>query len=124
MLAFALHTLSGGIVMTCLPGYAMTLAGFEQHEQSKLLLQGLGVMLLVQAVGYGVAAIWPVRNIIVIFCGLLVKCLFFVGILSSYFSGNVPFMVLISGFINDFTWIFPLLFILYRLSRPIPAHQK
>lgn len=79
--------------------------------------QGMGMVIGVYGVGYGMAALNPLRHWPLVFVGLLGKVLGPIGFVMNYLKGELPFNFFYMLLTNDFLWWVPFILIVRAGSK-------
>lgn len=69
--------------------------------------QGMGMVIGVYGVGYGLAAVNPLRHWPIVLVGLLGKVLGPIGFFHAWLTGQLPFAFFYTLITNDFLWWVP-----------------
>jgi hypothetical protein len=105
--AASLQCLVWGLFIILLPSAASVAYGFAKPPQELFLWQGLGLVILLYGLGYGIAATEPHQHWGLVLTGLVAKILGPVGMCWAVFQGDAPWTVLIQLPINDVVWWIP-----------------
>lgn len=105
-----------GLTFTLFPDILFRWAGML-NPQYLFPWKMIGVIAVVFGVFYFVAAFNPVRHIVVIGMGFIVKLTEFIFILTYWVRETFPFKLALYFFAKDFIWLFPLAIVLYLIFK-------
>lgn len=116
--AAAVYNLAYGVFMVAMPGALFSWTGMAPQAPVTLLLwQGVGVLVAVWGVGYGLAARRPMTLWPIVFMGLLGKVAGVLGMAKAALDGVLPAEFLLLSIPNDVIWLPPFALILWRAWR-------
>jgi hypothetical protein len=117
LIVASLQCLIWGLFIIVFPARSSLVYGFNRVPAELFLWQGMGLIIFLFGVGYGIASTNPLQHWAVILIGLMAKFFGPVGMLWSVVQGNVSRQVLYLIPINDVVWWLPFLLILIAAFR-------
>jgi len=117
LLAAAAYNLSWGVFAILSPLTIFRLAGFNPLPVYPELWQCIGMMVGVYGIGYGIAALDPVRHWPIVLVGLLGKIFGPIGFVSAANSGRFPIAMGWTILTNDLIWWIPFSLILWKTAQ-------
>jgi len=105
--ASCVHSISWGLFIIGLPLVAARAYGFDEPPSELFLWQGVGLVICLFGIGYGIAATDPRRHWAAVLIGLLAKVLGPIGIVTAVARGEVASGVLWLLPVNDIIWWIP-----------------
>jgi hypothetical protein len=116
LLAAAVYNIIWGAWVVLFPDQFFLIAGMDPLNHP-MVWQGMGMVIGVYGIGYGLAAMNPLRHWPIVFVGFLGKIFGPIGFFYHYALGNVPFGFFYTLITNDFIWWIPFGWILYRVNK-------
>lgn len=117
LLVAGLQCLIWGVFIVAWPERSSLAYGFAQPPVELFLWQGMGLVIVLFGIGYGIASTNPSRHWVIVLIGLLSKSLGPIGMAWSVHQGDVSSRVLYLIPINDLIWLIPFGLILLWVYR-------
>jgi len=117
LLVAGLQCFIWGVFIIVWPERSSLAYGFTQPPAELFLWQGMGLVILLFGIGYGIASTNPSQHWLIVLIGLLSKLLGPIGMAWSVYQGDVCDRVLYLIPINDLIWLIPFGLILLRVYR-------
>ncbi len=117
LMAAAAYNLIWGAFAILSPLTIFRLAGFSPLPVYPELWQCIGMIVGVYGIGYGIAALDPVRHWPIVLVGLLGKIFGPIGFIGAVSSGRFPLAMGWTILTNDLVWWIPFSLILWKAAR-------
>jgi len=117
LLAAAAYNLFWGAFAILSPLTIFRLTGFNPLPTYPELWQCIGMIVGVYGIGYGIAALDPVRHWPIVLVGLLGKILGPIGFIGAVNSGRFPIAMGWTILTNDLIWWIPFSLILWKAAQ-------
>ena len=120
----AIYNLAWGTVVVLLPERSLQWCGFPEPVRYPEIWQCLGMVIGVYGIGYGIAALDPVRHWSIVFVGLLGKVFGPIGIAKAVLEGRLPPSAVRTCLTNDVIWWVPFVLILWHARNSLRRQQQ